>query len=367
MKAAVLYEAGQPIQIEDLTIENPHAGEVMVRVAAGGVCHSDLHVMNGDLTAPLPIVLGHEGAGIVEKVGDGVTDFQPGDHVVLLWRASCGQCRDCLSGRPALCGMGTAIRWSGNLSDGTSRFRRGEQPIHHHAGVSAFSELTVLPREGLVKIDPTVPIEKAAIVGCAVMTGVGAVINTARVEPGATMVVVGCGGVGLNAIQGGALAGAEKIIAVDVLENKLAYARQFGATHVVNARETDPIEAIKELTGGRGADYAFEVIGNVKTIAQAYQMIRRGGTLVVVGVAPMGAEVAINASSIMLDEKTIRGSLYGSCNAKLDAPRLLDLYKAGKLKLDELISREYPLERINEAFDALRHGEVARSIVRFVS
>jgi S-(hydroxymethyl)glutathione dehydrogenase/alcohol dehydrogenase len=365
MKAAVLYAAGEPLHIEDLSIQDPQRGEVMVRVAAGGVCHSDLHVMNGDLTAPLPVVLGHEGAGIVEKVGEGVTDFKPGDHVVLLWRASCGNCLYCLSGRPALCEMGAGIRWSGHLSDGTSRFRRGAEEIRHFAGVSSFGELTVLPREGLVKIDPTVPLEKAAIVGCAVMTGVGAVINTARVEPGASMVVVGCGGVGLNAIQGGALAGAEKIIAVDVLDNKLEYARQFGATHAINAKQVDAIEAVKEITSGRGADYAFEVIGNVKTISQAYQMIRRGGTLVVVGVAPMGAEVAINASSIMLDEKMIRGSLYGSCQPKLDAPRMLNLYRAGKLKLDELISREYSLEKINEAFDALRHGEVARSIIRF--
>ncbi len=366
MKAAVLYAAGQPLQVEDVAVEDPHRGEVMVRVAAGGVCHSDLHVINGDLTAPLPVVLGHEGAGVVEKVGEGVDEFRPGDHVVLLWRASCGNCLYCLSGRPALCELGAGIRWSGRLADGTSRFRRGDQEIRHHAGVSSFSELTVLPREGLVKIDPSVPLEKAAIVGCAVMTGVGAVINTARVEPGASMVVVGCGGVGLNAIQGGALAGAEKIIAVDVLDNKLEYARQFGATHLINASRVDPIEAVKEATGGRGADYAFEVIGNVKTIAQAYQMIRRGGTLVVVGVAPMGAEVAINASSIMLDEKTIRGSLYGSCQPKLDAPRMLNLYKAGKLKLDELISREYPLEQINDAFDALRRGDVARSIIRFM-
>lgn len=366
MKAAVLYATGQPLQVEDVAVEDPHRGEVMVRVAAGGVCHSDLHVINGDLTAPLPVVLGHEGAGVVEKVGEGVDEFRPGDHVVLLWRASCGNCLYCLSGRPALCELGAGIRWSGRLADGTSRFRRGDQEIRHHAGVSSFSELTVLPREGLVKIDPSVPLEKAAIVGCAVMTGVGAVINTARVEPGASMVVVGCGGVGLNAIQGGALAGAEKIIAVDVLDNKLEYARQFGATHLINASRVDPIEAVKEATGGRGADYAFEVIGNVKTIAQAYQMIRRGGTLVVVGVAPMGAEVAINASSIMLDEKTIRGSLYGSCQPKLDAPRMLNLYKAGKLKLDELISREYPLEQINDAFDALRRGDVARSIIRFM-
>jgi len=361
MKGAVLYAAREPLQIEKLSIQNPQRGEVMVRVAAGGVCHSDLHVMKGDLTAPLPVVLGHEGAGIVEKVGDGVADFQPGDHVVLLWRASCGQCFFCLSGRPALCELGAGIRWSGNLSDGTSRFRRGDLPIHHHAGVSSFAELTVLPREGLVKIDPTVPLEKAAIVGCAVMTGVGAVINTAQVRPGASMVVVGCGGVGLNAIQGGMLAGAEKIIAVDVLDNKLGFARQFGATHTINAAQVNPIDAIRALTDGRGADYAFEVIGNPKTIAQAYQMIRRGGTLVVVGVAPMGAEVAINASSIMLDEKTI----CGSCIPRLDAPRILNLYKAGRLKLDELISREYPLDQINEAFAALEKGEVARSIIRF--
>ena len=364
MKGAVLYAAGQPLQIEELTLQNPRAGEVMVRVAAGGVCHSDLHVMNGDLNAPLPVVLGHEGAGIVEKVGSGVSDFKPGDHVVLLWRASCGECFFCLSGRPALCDLGAGIRWSGHLGDGTSRFSKGGEEIRHFAGVSSFAELTVLPREGLVKIDPDIPLQQAAVVGCAVMTGVGAVINTARVEPGASMVVVGCGGVGLNVIQGGNLAGAEKIIAVDVLDNKLEYARQFGATHTINASQVEPIEAIKELTDGRGADYAFEVIGNPRTIAQAYRMIRRGGTLVVVGVAPVTAEVSINASSLMLEEKMIRGSLYGSCVPKLDTPRILNLYKAGKLKLDELISREYPLSKINEAFDALRKGEVARSVIR---
>lgn len=365
MKAAVLYAAGQRLQIEDLTIQDPLNGEVMVRVAAGGVCHSDLHVIHGDLPAPLSVVLGHEGAGVVEKVGPGVDGFKVGDHVLLLWRASCGECLHCLGGRPALCELGAGIRWSGHLVDGTSRFRRGDQEIRHFAGVSSFSELTVLPQEGLVKIDPTIPLDKAAIVGCAVMTGVGAVINTAKVEPGASVVVVGCGGVGLNVIQGAALAGAEKIIAVDVLENKLDYARQFGATHSINASQVDALEAVKEATNGRGADYAFEVIGNPRTMAQAYAMIRRGGTLVIVGVARAGAEVSFPASSIMLDEKTIKGSLYGSCRPKLDAPRMLSLYRAGRLRLDELISREYPLERINDAFDALENGEVARSIVRF--
>lgn len=364
MKAAVLYAAGAPLQIEDLTVEDPKRGEVMVRVAAGGVCHSDLHVMNGDLGAPLPVVLGHEGAGIVEKVGDGVTDVAPGDHVLLLWRASCGHCKHCLRGRPALCEMGTSIRWSGHLTDGTSRFRRGSDEIRHFNGVSSFGELTVVPREGLIKIDPTIPLEKAAIVGCAVMTGVGAVVNTARVAPGDSIAVIGCGGVGLNVVQGGALAGAEKIVAVDVLDNKLEYARQFGATHVVNAREGDPIEAVKEITGG-GADYVFEVIGNPKTMAQGYQMARRGGTLIVVGVAKTGAEVSFPALSLMLDEKTVRGSLYGSCRPEFDVPRFLNLYRAGKLKLDELISREYPLAQINEAFAALGRGEVARSIIRF--
>jgi S-(hydroxymethyl)glutathione dehydrogenase / alcohol dehydrogenase len=366
MKAAVLYAAGERLAIEELTVEDPREGEVMVRVAAGGVCHSDLHVIHGDLPAPLPVVLGHEGAGVVEKVGLGVRGFQRGDHVLLLWRASCGECLHCLSGRPALCELGAGIRWSGHLTDGTSRFRRGDQEIRHFAGVSSFGELTVLPQEGLVKIDPEIPLEKAAIVGCAVMTGVGAVINTARVEPGANVAVIGCGGVGLNAIQGAALAGAEKIIAIDLLENKLAYARQFGATHLINGKQVDAIEAVKGATNGRGADYVFEVIGSPKAMAQGYQMARRGGTLVIVGVAPAGAEVSFPASSIVLDEKTIRGSLYGSCRPKLDAPRMLNLYKTGKLKLDELISREYPLDQINEAFAALERGEVARSIVRFI-
>lgn len=365
MKAAVLYAPKQPLRVEEVEIQNPKQGEVMVRVAAGGVCHSDLHVMNGDLTAPLPVVLGHEGAGTVERVGHDVTGFAPGDHVVLLWRASCGECFHCLSGHPALCEMGSGIRWSGHLKDGTSRFSRNGEELRHHSGVSSFAELTVLPQEGLVKIDPEVPLEKAAIVGCAVMTGVGAVINTARVRPGDSMAVIGCGGVGLNAIQGGRLAGAEKIIAVDVLDNKLDYGRQFGATHLVNARDADPVAAVMEITGGLGADYVFEVIGNPNTMRQGYQMARRGGSLIIVGVAPTGVEVSFPASSIMLDEKTIRGSLYGSCRPKLDAPKILDLYKAGKLQLDELISREYPLEQINEAFAALSRGEVARSIVRF--
>jgi S-(hydroxymethyl)glutathione dehydrogenase/alcohol dehydrogenase len=232
--------------------------------------------------------------------------------------------------------------------------------------MASFAEYAVVAGASLIPIRRDVPLAKAALIGCAVMTGVGAVINTARVEPGSSVAVIGCGGVGLNAVQGAALAGAARIIAVDVLDNKLAYAHQFGATHLVNASQGDPIQAVKDATSGRGADYVFEVIGNPKTMQQGYAMARRGGALVVVGVARIGAEVSFPAASIMLDEKRILGSLYGSCRPKLDAPKIVDLYKAGKLKLDELISREYPIEQINDAFDALRRGEVARSIVRFM-
>ena len=364
-KAAILYEANKPLEVADVEVLPPKRGEVLVKVAAGGVCHSDLHVIKGDLGAPLPVVLGHEGAGVVVEVGEGVTTVQPGDHVILLWRASCGQCYFCNRGRPALCDLGTGIRWSGRLPDGTTRFRLGGEEIRHFAGVSSFSEYTVLLEEAVVPIRRDVPLHKAALVGCAVMTGVGAVINTAKVEPGSSVVVIGAGGVGLNVIQGAALAGAERVIAVDLLDNKLEYARQFGATHTVNARQADVVEAVKELTEGRGADYAFEVIGLPQTIRQAYEVVRRGGTAVVVGVAPTGAEVSLNAASIMLQEKTLRGSLYGSCVPRVDIPRMLGLYVAGKLKLDELISREYPIEQINEAFAALERGEVARSIIRF--
>ncbi|MBI2938854.1 MAG: Zn-dependent alcohol dehydrogenase, partial [Chloroflexi bacterium] len=328
-------------------------------------CHSDLHVMRGDVPAPLPAILGHEGAGVVEAVGDGVTSVKPGDHVVFLWRASCGHCYFCSRGRPALCDMGAGIRWSGRLADGTSRYRRDAEEIRHFAGVSSFAEYSVLPEAGVIPIRRDVPLDKAATVGCAVMTGVGAAINAAKVEPGASVVVIGCGGVGLNVIQGAALAGAERIIAVDVLPNKLEYARVFGATHTLNARDGGVVEAVRELTEGRGADYAFEVIGRPETIRQVYEVIRRGGTAVVVGIAPTTAEVSLNASSIMLQEKTLRGTLYGSCVPHTDVPRLLGLYVAGKLKLDELISREYPIEQINDAFAALERGEVARSIIRF--
>jgi NDMA-dependent alcohol dehydrogenase len=364
MKAAVLYGPHQPLEVADLEVLPPREGEVLVRMAAGGVCHSDLHVMQGHVPAPFPCVPGHEGAGIVVEVGPGVQNVRPGDHVVLLWRASCGACYFCSRGRPALCDLGGTIRWTGKLADGTSRFRKDGQEINHFAGVSAFAEYTVVPAAGVIAIPPEIPLEKAAVVGCAVMTGVGAVINTAAVEPGASVAVFGCGGVGLNVVQGAALAGAERIIAVDIRANKLDFARQFGATHTVLATETDPVVAIRDLTGGRGADYAFEVIGRPETLRQAYEATRRGGTTVAIGLPPTGTAYAVDAQSLVLQEKTLKGSLYGGCVPARDVPRLLALYQAGRLNLEALITRAYPLDQINEAFAALERGEVARSIIR---
>ena len=365
MKAAIIEEVGKPFIIGDVDVLDPREGEVLVRMVAAGVCHSDLHALKGELPAPLPVVAGHEGAGVVEAVGPGVTSVKPGDHVLLLWRASCGKCYYCAHERPALCDLGSKVRWSGKLRDGTSRFRWNGKELNHFGGVSTFSEYTVTLAESLVPIRKDVGLDRAALVGCAVLTGVGAVLNTVRVEAGDSVVVFGSGGVGLNVIQGAALVGAERIIAVDVRDNKLEYAKQFGATHVVNSSREDPVEAVKALTDGRGADYAFEVIGLVKTVEQSLASVRRAGSAVLIGQPPKGVEMSVNILEHILFEKSLIGSLYGSMVPSRDVPKLLDLYVAGKLKLDELISRSYPLEEINEAYGALARGEVARSVIRF--
>ena len=335
----------------------------MVRIAAAGVCHSDYHFMNGDLPITLPCVLGHEGAGVVEEVGPGVSAVAPGDHVVLLFRASCGRCDFCQRGRPALCAMAGQLRNTGRMLDGTSRFHRAGEDLHHFLGVSCFAERTVVPEQGIVKIKPEVPLQVAALMGCAVMTGVGAVMNTARVEPGASVLVIGAGGVGLNVVMGAVLVGANQVIVADLLDSKLNLASSFGATHLINAREQDVIAAVRALTGGEGADYAFEVIGNPKTMAAAYQAVRRGGTAVAVGIPPFGSEMTINAGELVYQEKTLKGSYYGTARPQADMPRLLDLYLAGRLPLDRLVSRSYRLEDINQAYDALLAGEVARSVL----
>jgi S-(hydroxymethyl)glutathione dehydrogenase/alcohol dehydrogenase len=363
MRAAVLYEVGQPLVVEDVDLAPPKPGEVLVQVAAAGVCHSDLHVMKGEWRSDLPIVLGHEGAGVVVEIGAGVRTTKPGDHVILSWVPNCGRCHYCSIGRPELCDA--VPRGQATLLDGTTRLSKGGQPIHHFAWVACFAEYVVVPEGGVVPIAADLPLDRAAIVGCAVMTGVGAVTNTARIEPGSAVAVFGCGGVGLNCVQGAALAGAARIIAVDIQRRKLDFAREFGATDLVDAAAGDPVAAIRALTGGVGVDYAFEALGNPRTIRQGYDALRKGGTVVVAGMAPDTAEVSVNALSLAAQEKVIRGSRYGSARMRVDIPRLLDLYRGGRLKLDELVTRRYRLDEINAAYDALQGGEVGRGVIVF--
>ncbi len=364
-RAAILFEAGQKLEVREVEVRDPGPGEVRVQMVAGGVCHSDLHVMTGHLKAPLPAILGHEGAGIVADVGAGVTSVRPGDHVIPLWRLSCGECEYCSGGRPALCAAGSEIRWSGKLMDGTSRFELDGREILHFAGVSSFSNYTVLPEKAVLKIPEDLPLERAALLGCAVITGVGAVINGAQVRPGRTVAVFGTGGVGINVVQGALLAGAQMIIAVDLFDSRLEQAKRFGATHVVDASEGDPVEQIRDLTAGRGVDYAFEVVGLPKTMRQAYDSLAKRGVAMVVGVPPTTAEVTVPSMSLVFEERILTGSLYGSAAPKTEIPRLIDLYRAGSLKLDELLTRTYPIEEINEAYDALQSGETLRSVVTF--
>lgn len=354
MKAAVLREVGTPMKVEDVTLDAPAYGQVLVRTAAAGVCHSDLHFIDGVWPMRLPAVLGHEAAGVVEAVGEGVTYVEPGDHVVLLFVPFCGACDYCTTGRPNLCQNGR-LRARTMQIDG--------QAAVPFLGMSAFAEQMVVPEGGVVKIRKDMPLDRASLIGCGVMTGVGAAINTAKVAPGSTCAVIGAGGVGLNVIQGCALAGAEKIIAVDMRVNKLEMAHEFGATHVVDASREDAVARVQELTGG-GADYAFEAIGLPAAITQAFDMVRRGGEAIVVGMAPFGSEVTVSATAF-LDEKVLRGCLYGSTRPRVDMPRLVDLYMGGKLKLDELVSARHPLSGINDAFAAMKNGEVARSVIVF--
>ena len=364
-RAAVLFEAGQTVEIREVDVQDPAPGEVRIQMAAGGVCHSDLHVMSGHLPAPLPAVLGHEGAGIVADVGIGVTAVKPGDHVIPLWRLSCGECEYCSGGRPALCAAGTEIRWSGRLLDGTTRFKLDGEEIKHFAGVSSFSNYTVLPEQAVLKIPDDLPLERAALLGCAVITGVGAVTHGAAVKPGGTVAVFGTGGVGVNVVQGAALSGAEQIIAVDLIPSRLEEAKRFGATHAVNASEGDPVEQIRDLTGGRGVDYSFEVIGLPVTMRQAYDCLAKRGVAMMVGISPSTAEITIPSMSLVFEERVVTGSLYGSAAPKIDIPRLIDLYRAGKLMLDELLTRTYPIEEINQAYADLESGATLRSVVTF--
>jgi NDMA-dependent alcohol dehydrogenase len=363
--AAVLFEAKSRLELVDVDVEPPRAGEVLVKMAAGGVCHSDLHVMRGELVAPLPAVLGHEGSGVVADVGAGVKDFKAGDHVVPLWRVSCGACEFCACGRPALCAAGTKVRNTGLLADGTTRFSYRGKPIKYYAGVSTFSAHSVIPEKALLKVPDDVPLPVAALLGCAVVTGFGAVVNAAKVQLGQTVAVFGAGGVGINAIQAAALSGATVVVAVDVHESKLRDAKRFGATHVVNAKESNAPEVIREITTGRGVDYALDVVGAPGVTRQAYDSLSKMGTLLVIGIAPVGEEAKLPMTSLMYEERKIVGSLYGSGNPREDIVKLIYLYRARKVRLNELLTRTYPLAQINVAYDALSHGEVLRSVVTF--
>jgi NDMA-dependent alcohol dehydrogenase len=364
-KAAVLTGLLQPLEIrEDVEVEAPHANELKIRLAASGVCHSDVSMQNGTMMTGVPIVLGHEGAGIVEEIGEGVTGFAPGDHVVISWVPQCGHCYFCSRGQGELCENSNAALASGGLLDGTTRMTSQGQPLLQMAAAGTFGEVTIIPVTGAVKIAPDFDLKLAALIGCGVLTGVGAALNTADIKEGDTVAVVGCGGVGLNVIQGARIAGAGQIIAIDMADNKLDMAKDFGATATINPNLGDPVSKVMTMTGERGADVAFEVIGLQQTIDQVITMTRRGGQAILVGVPRMDVMVQLPAFfGVVLAEKTIKGCWYGSSNVQRDVPRLIELYQAGKLKLDELISRTIHLDEVNDAFEALQKGEVARSVI----
>lgn len=348
--------------VEEITVDSPGRGEVMVKIGACGVCHSDLSATNGTITMPPPLVLGHEAAGEVVEVGEGVTSLAAGDHVVSSFIYMCGKCRFCSAGRPVLClDQGKAIT---TLPDGTLRTRDAKgNPVSIFSGCGVMAQYATVHVDNLVKIDPKIPFDRAALVGCAVTTGVGAVFNTARVSPGSSVVVFGCGGVGLNVIQGARIAGASRIIAIDSNEAKLEMAKKFGATDVLAAKPgEDASKFIKKQTGG-GADYAFECVGSGELAATAYRAIRRGGLAVVVGVAKPGDTTSVRTMTLPFEEKTLTGSYFGSCVPRTDFPRMLDLYLGGKLMLDELITRRYQVEEAPQAFADLESGRNARGVI----
>ena len=359
-QAAVLHQPETPLTIDEVELGPVKAEDVLVRIVASGVCHSDLHVYHGQKGWPMPMVLGHEGAGIVEEVGSAVTQARAGDHVVINLAPYCGRCRHCSTGRVYRClnRRGPA----GCLYDGDTRLASRGQRIHHFANSATYARHAIIHESSAIRVDDDIPLEKACLVGCALPTGIGAVINTARVEPGSTVVVIGCGGVGLNVVQGARLAGAARVIAVDVLEHKLAIAREFGATDIIDASMESTVEQVQRMTGGEGADYAFEVIGKVETIMDAYDCIGRGGKAVVVGVGPDGVHLPIEPRSL-LQEKTLTGTQFGSTRAARDFPLYLDLYRQGRIKIDELITGYRKLEEINEAFQDLEEGRAIRTVL----
>lgn len=380
MRAAVLREMGlpmpyaqsKPLSIEEIDVASPGPGEVQVRIRAAGLCHSDLSAINGDRPWPMPIVIGHEAAGDIVGVGSGVTDLVQGDHVVLVFRPSCGACIPCASGRPALCEPGAEANASGTLLGGYKRLRAaggapgigGERDgqLYHHVGCSAFAEYATVSRHSVVRIDRDLPWEEAALFGCAVLTGAGAVLNTAKIEAGCRTAVVGLGGVGFSSLLAAVSAGAREVVAVDLLESKLEIARTLGATQCFSAADPDVIAKVKATTGG-GVDYAFEMAGNVKALELAYRITARGGTTVTAGLPNPAHTWNLQAVSLIAEERTVKGSYIGSCVPVRDVPRFIALYRAGKLPVNKLLSERIRLEQINEGLDRLARGETIRQII----
>jgi S-(hydroxymethyl)glutathione dehydrogenase / alcohol dehydrogenase len=359
MKAAVLREVNKPLSIEEVSHGKPGPREVLVRTVAAGVCHSDLHFQNGAYPYPLPAVLGHESAGIVEAVGSDVTYVKPGDHVITCLSAFCGHCEDCLTGHMSLCQEPELQRGA----DQPPRLSAGGNPLFQFLNLSSFAERMLVHEHTLAKIRPDMPLDRAALIGCGVTTGVGAVIHTAKVPPGATVAVIGCGGVGLSCINGAAIAGAGRIIAIDAVNSKLDLARKFGATDVINAKEKDAVGEVMAMTSG-GVHYSFEAIGLKVTTEQAFKMLRRGGTATIIGMIPVGTMIEIHGPEFLMERK-IQGSNMGSNRFRVDMPRFVDFYLSGRLHLDDMISRRIKLKDINDAFKALETGEVARSVIMF--
>jgi S-(hydroxymethyl)glutathione dehydrogenase/alcohol dehydrogenase len=365
INAAILWEQGRPLSVEEAELEAPRAGELLVEVKAAGVCHSDLHPARGDWPARVPLVLGHEGAGIVRETGEGATRVRVGDHVVFCWAPACGACPYCLEGRPVLCDRLERTTYRNRLPAGGTRLRARGKEVAHFNGTACFADFAVVAEEGAIPVPADVSFEALATLGCAVITGVGAVLNAARVEAGAKVLVIGAGGVGLNVVQGARLAACEKIIAVDMQTKPLKLAREFGATDAIEASGEDVAQKVRELTDGRGPDYVFDTVGAPATLSQALAFARKGGTVVLTGLSRTDALASFPLFPFVMQEKRLKGSLYGSGQPLKDIPLLVSLYREGKLKLDELVSRSYGLEGVNEALDALASAEGARGIIRW--
>jgi alcohol dehydrogenase len=372
IRAAVLNRMGvkppyaetKPLSIQTVELDPPGRGEVLVKIGAAGLCHSDLSVINGDRPRPTPMALGHEAAGVIEALGEDVTDLAVGDHVVMVFMPSCGHCMPCAEGRPALCEPGAVANGAGTLLSGARRLHCDGVDVNHHLGVSAFAEYAVMSRRSVIKIDPALPLHEAALFGCAVLTGVGAVVNTARLQPGQTAAVIGLGGVGLASVLGAVASGAQQIVAIDLADDKLGLARQLGATDTVNARADDAAEQIRALTGG-GVDVAFEMAGSARAMELAYKITGRGGMTVTAGLPPPNATLALPLVNLVAEERTVMGSYIGSCVPTRDIPRYVGLYQRGRLPVDRLMSGVLTLDEINEGFDRLHEGKAVRQIVVF--